>query len=350
LFNDLNQTLAGSGVKKYAVAYINKKYRDAQKPLQFTVTTKDGLLRGALLNSKGTTADASVIRTEDRRFFDEPLDPRVLMQEQGIMRISEPVTFTSEWTEQGKRDVVVKLLNAGDSDPREVRINRLLNEGLERTNGSSGRCSPARVEGKGAWLFMEWAKRGDLAAVLRGIEGAAPEPRLRAALERSLARQCVSAVFELHEQAGVSHRDIKPENFVLADSGEVRLIDFGQSITQRQYFGAESGTDYIGTTGYRAPELGQREAISWRRADKFSLGVVLWEIAGLGRPDPKGYQDTDTLRGDTLENIAKKLMASQPEKRPHLSHVLKYPYFGAGILTAREIDEALKDLPHAALP
>ncbi|MGO9063618.1 MAG: protein kinase domain-containing protein [Myxococcaceae bacterium] len=109
-----------------------------------------------------------------------------------------------------------------------------------------------------------------------------------------------------HRQ-GVLHRDIKPANAVLADGGEVKLLDFGLATLGPSEDGARSaasdgrepsplarlpvdqstleftggrqrvGEKLVGTPRYMAPELLQGEPAS-RRSDLYSLGAVLFEL------------------------------------------------------------------------
>ncbi|HBP22130.1 MAG TPA: hypothetical protein DEA08_30650, partial [Planctomycetes bacterium] len=67
---------------------------------------------------------------------------------------------------------------------------------------------------------------------------------------------------------GVVHRDLKPEN-LLVDEQNVRLGDFG-------LVGAEEGK-IAGTPHYMAPEVIRRRRVD-RRADLYSLGVLLYEL------------------------------------------------------------------------
>ena len=83
----------------------------------------------------------------------------------------------------------------------------------------------------------------------------------------------------LHSQdPPVIHRDIKPQNVVLADTGEVFLIDFG--ISRRYDSAAGEDTVFAGTRGFAAPEqygFAQTDC----RSDIFSLGVLLcWLMTG----------------------------------------------------------------------
>jgi len=53
-------------------------------------------------------------------------------------------------------------------------------------------------------------------------------------------------------RAGILHRDIKPENILLADSGAVKLSDFGLA---REMSNRTSVEELVGTAAYLSPEL-----------------------------------------------------------------------------------------------
>lgn len=76
---------------------------------------------------------------------------------------------------------------------------------------------------------------------------------------------------------GIVHRDMTPHNVFLTYEGEVRLLDFGIAKVNASSVETETGV-IKGKVRYMAPEQITGEAID-RRADVFSVGVMLWEAA-----------------------------------------------------------------------
>lgn len=114
-------------------------------------------------------------------------------------------------------------------------------------------------------------------------------------LEQSLdiVRQVAEGVAEAHAR-GLIHRDIKPANVMVAESGLVKVLDFGLARATRPLLVASndvtrsgelvsSGFAPAGTLPYMAPEQIRGEALDGR-ADMFSLGVVLYELMCGRRP------------------------------------------------------------------
>ena len=73
---------------------------------------------------------------------------------------------------------------------------------------------------------------------------------------------------------GLVHRDVSPGNVLLGLDGTVKLADFG--IAKETRVATLSGSMH-GTVTYMAPEQCQGHAFD-RRADVFSLGVILYEL------------------------------------------------------------------------
>jgi serine/threonine protein kinase len=134
-----------------------------------------------------------------------------------------------------------------------------------------------------AYLIMEYLDGETLAARLKRA-GLVSARRIA-----ELARQ-IASILDATHHAGIIHRDLKPENvFLVHDrelpSGErVKLLDFGIAKLTDTLAGAGPATSgAIGTPTYMAPEQwSDSSKVDWR-ADVYSLGCIMYEMAA-GRP------------------------------------------------------------------
>src|SRR5262245_34526207 len=104
------------------------------------------------------------------------------------------------------------------------------------------------------------------------------------AMLKPIAVQICAGLAAAHDK-GVTHRDLKPDN-VLIERGTLRavLTDFGIARSVDDATGNVTQTGMIvGTPRYMAPEQLAGTAIDGR-ADLFSLGVMLYELASGVRP------------------------------------------------------------------
>lgn len=102
------------------------------------------------------------------------------------------------------------------------------------------------------------------------------KPLLRAlTVEDKLFIVCdvLKAVNQLHNR-GFIHLDIKPSNFMLTSSGEVRMIDFGITVSKGTH-----GKGISGTAGYLSPEQICKDSLL-ESTDIFALGVTFAVIFG----------------------------------------------------------------------
>ncbi len=139
--------------------------------------------------------------------------------------------------------------------------------------------------------------------------------------------QVANALEHAHSRK-ILHRDIKPSNLMLDKSGCTWVTDFGLA----KYFGSPDLTrtgEVLGTLRYMSPE--QLNGTADERSDVFSLGLTLYELAGL-RPAydavdrsqlmkqviearPKPLRTINRQIPKDLETIIQKCIASDPGKR-----------------------------------
>jgi serine/threonine-protein kinase len=121
---------------------------------------------------------------------------------------------------------------------------------------------------------------------------------------------CDAVAYAHHR--GVVHRDIKPDNIMVANFGQVYLMDWGLArLTKtKPASGAASQMEApgaVGTPGYMAPEQARGNPTEMdERSDVFGLGAVLYEL--VSGKTPYGVQDEpaasiERAKGDAVISI-----------------------------------------------
>lgn len=204
------------------------------------------------------------------------------------------VFFAREWCAAGFfRDVVVKRLFSHLVDHAATLRSFQFEARL-----MSELCHPNIPQvydlgnADGTWYIAIELVRGMTVAdlVRQGVRAGAPVP-LPVAI--SIVMQVAEALHHAHERRdragdslGIVHRDVTPQNVMLTHDGVAKLLDFGVARTHANRDERDSGVK--GTYGYMAPEQVRGRDVD-RRADVFSLGVILWELTTMSRL----YRGTD---------------------------------------------------------
>jgi serine/threonine protein kinase len=90
-----------------------------------------------------------------------------------------------------------------------------------------------------------------------------------------IAWQIANGLERAHQQ-GVVHRDIKPSNIMMQKKGDIKIIDFGISITEKSQRLTNPGST-MGTPEYMSPEQCQNKNVSFQ-SDIYSFGIVFYEM------------------------------------------------------------------------
>ncbi|KAM4012637.1 protein kinase C delta type-like [Anomaloglossus baeobatrachus] len=151
-------------------------------------------------------------------------------------------------------------------------------------------------------LGMEYMSCGDFFNFLY-MKG-----RLDIPSARFYAAELVCGIQFLHSK-GIIHRDLKPDNILVAETGHIKITDFGLAL--ENMFGDRTATELAGTDDYMAPEMlaGKKYGAG---VDWYSFGVILNEmITSKCKYDRALFDETHS----GVKNIIKKLLRKDPARR-----------------------------------
>ena len=172
-----------------------------------------------------------------------------------------------------------------------------------------------------AYLVMPFIKVGSLADRLRQKQLSLQE------CTRILDQ--VTAALDFAHSRGVVHRDIKPSNILLDEKGNALLTDFGLAQIHDASMSL-TGSAMLGTPSYISPEQARGDTVDGR-ADQYSLGIILFELATgnlpfdaetpmavvikhIQEPVPKP-RDVNPFVPEAIEQVILKATAKDPKYR-----------------------------------
>lgn len=166
------------------------------------------------------------------------------------------------------------------------------------------------------YIAMELVEGQTVRSLL--AEGPLPPDRVVA-----LGRQIAEGLARAHV-VGIVHRDLKPENIMVTGDGLVKILDFGLAkVVPGSGDTADTGSEVstveqatragvlLGTVPYMSPEQAAGRPVDFR-ADQFSLGAILYEMA-TGRCAFKKETTPQTLAA---------IIEGEPERLSHLARGL----------------------------
>lgn len=110
------------------------------------------------------------------------------------------------------------------------------------------------------------------------------ENRTDARLAVDVGIQAARGLEHARKVNGMVHRDLKPDNILVASDGTAKVTDFGLALVRRA---DAPQLGFAGTVQYMAPEQWRDPNAVDVRADIYSMGVILFEMAAGSRPFPE---------------------------------------------------------------
>lgn len=129
------------------------------------------------------------------------------------------------------------------------------------------------------WIIMDYCGAGSLKDVLT-LTGCRLDNE---AMVRHVLSSTLKGLSHLHMK-GILHLDIKSANILLTDEGDVKLADFGVSVSTGTHDSSTfvSATNYVGSPLFMSPEVIRKDKYN-SASDIWSLGITIIEMVD-GQP------------------------------------------------------------------
>ncbi|KAI1317159.1 hypothetical protein EDD11_008950 [Mortierella claussenii] len=244
--------------------------------------------------------------------------------------------------------VAIKVLNLDTEEEDVSDIQREIATLSQLKNCDSQnitRYHGSFLNGTKLWIVMDYAAGGSIRSLLQALT------KIDEKCIAVIAREVLQALGYLHKH-GIIHRDIKAANILLTDEGRVQLCDFG--VAGQVTMNSLKRNSFVGTPYWMAPEVIREGQTYDYKADIWSLGITIYEIA-TGNPP---FADQDPMRavslipksrpaqleGDwspAMKEFVALCLHEEPNERPSAEDLLKTKWIKS---TSKNSLALLKDL------
>ncbi|KAG0328480.1 hypothetical protein BGZ99_005175 [Dissophora globulifera] len=186
--------------------------------------------------------------------------------------------------------VAIKVLNLDTEEEDVSDIQREIATLSQLRNCDSQnitRYHGSFLNGTKLWIVMDYAAGGSIRSLLQALN------RIDEKCIAVIAREVLQALSYLHKHR-IIHRDIKAANILLTDEGRVQLCDFG--VAGQVTMNSLKRNSFVGTPYWMAPEVIKEGQTYDFKADIWSFGITIYEIA-TGNPP---FADQDPMRAISL--------------------------------------------------
>lgn len=142
-------------------------------------------------------------------------------------------------------------------------------------------------------------------------------------LAHKVALDVARGLHFLHSR-NIVHNDLKSANILLSKDGTAKIADVGLARVLRHGYVCSSSGGVVGTFAWAAPEVLLGRPVS-PKADVYSYGVVLWELATNERPE-RGMLRPPRIPQECPEEVGKLIdacLSEEPRARPSMLEVIE---------------------------
>ena len=186
---------------------------------------------------------------------------------------------------QTRAQVAIKVLNLDTAEEEVTDIQKeiVLLQSLKAGDAQNVcKYHGSFLNGTRLWIIMDYCEGGSIRTLMKS-------GRIEEKYIVIIIREVLIALQYIHK-ADIIHRDIKAANVLVTNDGRVQLCDFG--VAAQLAANHFKRNTFVGTPYWMAPEV-ISDGLSYNfKADIWSLGITIYEIA-MGNPP---YSDQEPMR------------------------------------------------------